>query len=408
MVEDLYRSETMLVRCIPGADESRWVVTFDNYGAGSGFDRPGFGEAFLASEGVSQISVLGHGNHWYQYADIALALTAARDRMAGADRVMTYGSSMGGYAAIRFAPALGAHCCLALSPQYSNDPARVPFEWRWRNDGAAIAWSPDVDGPIRSGVPTIVVADARREDAEHVRRIRDEIAVEVVGLAYTAHPVTTFLNAVGLLQRAIIDMVHDRFDVAAFRVDAQTRRRQSDVYLGELARLQPACRPRTAILLAKRAVALAVDSPLAHHVLGLRLAKAGDYAGALVHHNKAVEISAGSWSYALPYSEILAAVGRGEEAFAIADDLVSREPSLAPLNCWVGHLHWTQGRRAEARHHAARACALAPASRFYADNLALYHKPARQTLLRYARWVVRRLRGRARRHRYGSVARLRR
>ncbi len=48
-------------------------------------------------------------------------------------RVATFGNSMGGYGAIQFAGALGASSCLAISAQYSANPADVPEETRWRN-----------------------------------------------------------------------------------------------------------------------------------------------------------------------------------------------------------------------------------------------------------------------------------
>ena len=67
---DLYRSATLCVRACPGADGTRWVVTFDNYGADASLDRPGFGEQFLRSRGLSAIVVIGAGNDWYQYPDM--------------------------------------------------------------------------------------------------------------------------------------------------------------------------------------------------------------------------------------------------------------------------------------------------------------------------------------------------
>ncbi|WP_380788530.1 alpha/beta hydrolase [Sphingomonas sp. R86521] len=391
MAEDLYRSETLLVRCIPGTDQNRWVVTFDHHSAGPGFDRPGFAEAFLKDAGVSQIAVLGAGNHWYQYRDIGVALDVVRARIAGAAHVVTYGSSMGAYAAIRFAPRLGAHACLAVSPQYSVDPVVVPFEWRWPDDAKTIDWLPEWNGPIERGVRTVVIADARLDDAEHVRRIAADIPIESVSLAYIAHPATTYLNAAGLLQRAVIEMVEDRFDAATFRRDAHARRRQSDVYLGELARLQPASRSRTAIRIARRAVGVAPDSPLTHHVLGLRLGTSGQHGEALYHHQRAVEISERFWGYTLAYSEALAAIGRVDEAFVVAQDMVTRDPHLAPLHHWAGHLHWCQGRRPEAQYHAATACTLAPTNTFYASSLAQYHAPVRWAIARNARWVGRRI-----------------
>ncbi|MEQ9242446.1 hypothetical protein [Roseovarius indicus] len=50
----------------------------------------------------------------------------------GITETVTFGNSMGGYGAIVFAGRLGAKSCLAISPQYSVDPAVVPEEERWK------------------------------------------------------------------------------------------------------------------------------------------------------------------------------------------------------------------------------------------------------------------------------------
>ena len=49
----------------------------------------------------------------------------------GITETVTFGNSMGGYGAVIFAGALRAKSCLAISAQYSADPAVVPEEVRW-------------------------------------------------------------------------------------------------------------------------------------------------------------------------------------------------------------------------------------------------------------------------------------
>ena len=90
--------------------------------------------------------------------------TAARAAVPEGARVMTYGSSMGGYAALRFARALRADAILALSPQYSIDPAVVPWEDRWRQDGARIAWLPALAGPLDPNVRPLITSTCRTRD----------------------------------------------------------------------------------------------------------------------------------------------------------------------------------------------------------------------------------------------------
>ena len=219
------------------------------------------------------------------------------------------------------------------------------------------------------------MADSQREDAEHVRRIAAEIPIEHVGLAYSAHPIGTFLSASGLLQRAVVELVEDRFDLVAFRQEAEAGRRLSPIYVSELARLQPAWRPRTGIALARRALEMVPDSPLAHHILARRLDEAGMPEEALRAHARAMALGDGFSGYALPYSQTLFQTGNVREALSIAIQLVEDEPELAALQSWLADLYWFNGQREKARRHARFARDLAPGNRHYVTNFALYHLP---------------------------------
>jgi hypothetical protein len=107
--QTLYRSRDLLVRRVAAADMRRQVVTFDHYHGEDHFDRLAFGEAYLAANGIGAVHVLSRGNDWFHHADMDRALAAVHEAVAGAERVLAYGSSMGGYGAIRFADAIGAH-----------------------------------------------------------------------------------------------------------------------------------------------------------------------------------------------------------------------------------------------------------------------------------------------------------
>jgi tetratricopeptide (TPR) repeat protein len=375
-VVELYRSANLLVRCSPCENTLRWVVTFDNYGSPPGFDRPCFGEAFLAARGVSVISVLGKGNDWYQYPDTPLALDAVRRAVAGAERVVTYGSSMGGYAAIRFADAVGAHACLALSPQYSNDPAKVPFEWRWGQEARSLSWRPELDGVISCSIRPILVFDSANEDSRHAAMIARDVAVELVAIPYAAHPATTYLHAVGMLERIVFEVIDDRFDRAMFSREANAARRNSAIYISELARRQPSWRPRLGVALARMAVEKMPDSDLLLHVLAKRLTDAGEHDEALPLHARAVELSNGHIGYVLPYSMALAAAGQDEAALRLASGLAEENPDYAQFHGWLAHLYWKAGLAREAIRAITRARSLAPANGHYL-KAQLHYRSAR-------------------------------
>nr|WP_047167281.1 hypothetical protein [Sphingomonas sp. Y57] len=392
---EIYRSNTLLVRKRGGRCRKRWVVTFDHYGITGSFDRPGFGEEFLAARGISLITILGCGNDWYQYPDMGAALAAARSALLRADRVITYGSSMGGYAAIRFADALGAHGCLAVSPQYSNDPAKVPFEWRWPEDARRIDWRAEPDRPIRCAADPVIVYDPTIEDGEHVRRIACDMRCRAMPIRHAAHPATTFLGSTGLLPDLVLSVLDGSFALEPFRQRVMAARKTDPVYLCELARRQPDCRPRLGIALARRAVAAVPDVDLVHHVLATRLALAGQADEALAAHARACELSDEFWSYALPYVMALADAGERPAALALAKRLAVTWPEQAHVQHVLGHLLWLSGRTQEALKPARQAIRLAPGNAFY--RAALFRYRWRYAALpafagwRLLRWAAHRL-----------------
>jgi pimeloyl-ACP methyl ester carboxylesterase len=109
----------------------------------AGFDMPGFGQSFLRKHGINAVHVLVSRSHWYQTPEMEGALAFIRHIAKDYHRVVTYGSSMGGYAAIKFGPEVRANAAVAISPQYSIDPAKAPFEKRFLKYFRREAWTND-------------------------------------------------------------------------------------------------------------------------------------------------------------------------------------------------------------------------------------------------------------------------
>lgn len=375
-MKELFRSENLLVRCMPTADESRWVVTFDNYGLGPGFDREGFGETFLSGYGISAIHVLGRGDDWYQYPEIAQALESVRAGTQAARRVMTYGSSMGAYSAVRFADAVGATSTLALSPQYSLDPAKAPDEDRWVQDARRIKWLPEVDGPIRCSFKPVIIYDPVGPDGWHGRRIADDIEVSAVLLPHTAHPVAVYLDEVGLLKELVMDGLEGTLDVRAFQQEALRRRRNSANYFGELALRQPPGRPRTALALAHRAVELGPANGHALTGLARILRTQRAYPQALAVHRQLVEVSGRKHDYLIPYGDTLALSGDLTAAADVAREVLATMPHLARFQAWAAQIFWMGGAKEEALKAARNAMALDPDDPRHLNTFATYQAEA--------------------------------
>ena len=397
---DLYRSERIVVRQVATSDRDNWIVTFDNYSIGHGFDRPGFGQDWLRAQNISAIHVMGRGEDWYQYEDIAEALATVRAVVEGAPRVMTYGSSMGGYAAIRFADAVGAHSVLALSPQYTLDPEIAGHDRRWAQDARRIGWIKSLNGPLTTQSRVVVVYDPKGLDGWHGERIAADAAVTSIRLPYTAHPVTSYLSEIGVLAELVVRVLHDILDPVAFQRDARRRRIASGVYLGELAGAQPVHRRGTALALARSAVAA---NPVNHHArvnLARLLLQSGQQSEALTLFAGLVADSGRGLTYLVEHGRALAIVGNVGEARAIAMEVVANAGDVAHLHGWAAHICWLSGDTGEARRLIRHAVRLDPANPNYLRSAADYHfglhapdtaAPVRPTpWLHLARWIGRR------------------
>jgi tetratricopeptide (TPR) repeat protein len=361
-MQEIYRSDTLLVRVVPGRDRTGWIVSFDHFRNAPGFGERGFGEAFLRDEGLSAVHIMCSDNRWYQYPDTLLACAIARRAVAGADRVMAYGSSMGAYAAIRLGKAVGATATLAISPQYSIDSAKAPWEWRWNQYRDAIArtgWLEEIDGPITSDIIPHVAFDPADMDLRHIRRIEQDIPIRRIPLPYSGHPSTGYLGEVDLL-RPLLRAVHDGIDAVALMREERARRRTSSFYLGTLAARQPSNRLRTAIRLAELAVLRQPEGPIGYTNLAKLMTRAGRHGEAIAFHRKVTDMTGREGMYLPDYAEALAAAGDIQAAVAIAGETAAIFDGAAHIHHWYADMLWRAGLREAALTAARRAVEIDP------------------------------------------------
>ena len=213
---ELFRSAELVVRRVGRFSDDVLVITFDAYTHYNHLDRHGFGQTFLLNHSIDAVHVIGSRNNWYQYPEMPEAMAAIAHIAAGYRRVITYGSSMGGYAAIRYGGVAGGQTALAISPQFSVDPAVVPFERRWRDSIHKIdfilerSWTPPFIGSA------YVLCGRHTLDRRHCALIATRCRIVPVPIRKGGHRSAHPLAAHGLLQQAILDVAHGVFDSAAF------------------------------------------------------------------------------------------------------------------------------------------------------------------------------------------------
>jgi dienelactone hydrolase len=365
MNQILHRSDRLEVRRIEAGDGRRQVITFDSYHEQPGFDRRGFGEDYFAERGITAVHVMCATNDWFQYPEMPAVLARIRDAVGSAERVLSYGSSMGGYAALRFAAAVGAQAALALSPQFSVDRRQAPFENRWMQDQRRVRFLPELDRRF-DPVPVMVVAfDPRhRRDMLHIEKIEAALPVQSVRLPFAGHPCGPFLNDVALLDPLVQAALDGNVDAAAFSAAARRVRGRSPQWLAQLAGSQPDCRPRLSVSLAQRAADLAPDRAPILDALGLCLAAAGRFEEAIEAHRRALALEPVE-DYYWGLSKTYHAAGDLAGSLDVARLLQARSPHIARYHAWAAQLQSLTGNVEGQLADLRTALSLDPANRAY-------------------------------------------
>ena len=279
--ETLYASANLEVLRRAPHGSAIVVITFQSLVDAHEPPRGGFGEAFLDENGFDAIHVISRSNAWYQYADMPAALAAIAAAAGAATRV-TYGLSMGAYAAVRFARDLQADRAIAISPQYSIDPRAVPFEKRWSEFGAKIPFLWDWPPPDAGTGPEVAaIYDPHNLDIRHVALIAAHHPVRHIPVPYGGHPVTALLSEAGLLSGLILDLIRGTHDADAFETALAARSPQTAAFHAVQADALPWREKDRRLALHRRAAELAPDDRHIQRGYAVMLGAAGHHAEAL-------------------------------------------------------------------------------------------------------------------------------
>jgi hypothetical protein len=212
----LYRSAAFNVFAVlPELRRDVLVVSFMYHRPRPVLAAAGFGQHYMWTAGLDAVHVIPADNHWYQHAEMPAVLRAvdAFRRARGYARLVTYGFSMGAYAAVNFCGVLEASDAVALMPQATLDPALLPGETRWRREAAALRYTqhhlrPEAPAATRC----LVLYDPLYPlDAQHVRLISAVRRVEAVPLRFNLHRAPP----VAVMQAALLGAAEGAPDVAA-------------------------------------------------------------------------------------------------------------------------------------------------------------------------------------------------
>jgi Tetratricopeptide repeat len=325
---ELFASQNLRVRLVGGFGRDRLVVTFLPFNDPGHREERGFGELFFEKRQIDAIHFTPADNSWYQYPELPEAAALVRGVAAGYRKIVTYGSSMGGYGAIRFGALVGASDTLAISPQFSIDPTIAPFERRWPGEAASIDYTLE----RQLGSPFVgrafVVYDPCSVDRAHVELYRRTTAVVDLPLVNAGHLATWILSDLGLLERLVLDVLGERLEPAGFIAEARRRRRESSWFFVALA--EKSRHPRRRLTLARRACDMAPPEPVHLLTEATALAELGELAQAAAVLDRALRLVPGSVQLRCYLAHVLELAGDLEGALRLLRDLLAEHPGLAP------------------------------------------------------------------------------
>ncbi|RCW82430.1 HEAT repeat domain-containing protein [Paracoccus lutimaris] len=200
---------------------ARLAVSFDHGRPQmrGGFTKPKYPH-FAEQLGIDALTVQTAWRDWFiseRSATLAEVLAdATRDRA----EVICTGFSMGGYGALLYSAACHAKRVLAVSPQYSIDPAVAPFDAKRHQKFARIGrpmpcpqeWGDPQVGGLLLYDPAIAA------DRAHMQLItRAFPRLMTIALPHGGHPATGVIAAYGGIGRVARMVATDQIDASAIR-----------------------------------------------------------------------------------------------------------------------------------------------------------------------------------------------
>lgn len=214
-----------------GVPNGGLFVTFGHFRDDRGGFEPARPVAHALRGGWASLRLQSRRNDWFINPDTG----ALADRLArlasGFDRRVALGFSMGGYAAMRFSGALALDLAVLVSPQFSIDPGRVPFDPRYRAEAAG--FDPglgDLDAHGPADLDGLVLFDPFQDlDRKHAAMIAARFpGLLSCRLGFAGHPATRVLREAGLFgpfRALLLDWRATRAGVTGLHRKARARSR---------------------------------------------------------------------------------------------------------------------------------------------------------------------------------------
>ncbi|MFT4012957.1 MAG: hypothetical protein QM682_06035 [Paracoccus sp. (in: a-proteobacteria)] len=261
--ETLHQDARHRIALFRGAGDGRLAVVSFEHGRGEamrGFAPPSC-PRFAQRLGIDALVVQTARRDWFLSPKSAMLAQALTRATASYAEVTATGFSMGGYAALLYSAACRARRVMAVSPQYSIDPAVAPFDPARHGKFARIGQPmPTPESRGDTGIGGLLIYDPSiTADRAHAALIHAGFpGLTAVALPHGGHPATSLVGEAGGVGRLAEMVVRDRIDVPAIRHMHRAARRGSASYR---LRLAEAALPRHPERAARELHALAAQGP---------------------------------------------------------------------------------------------------------------------------------------------------
>ncbi|WP_321447991.1 hypothetical protein [uncultured Cohaesibacter sp.] len=194
------------------------VFAFDNMAsAGPIENRKGWGYDFIRSQSINVVSFLEtRSTAWYRpssFLEFLDELEQVIDFSKFSSRI-SYGGSMGGYAAGAFASRLNCDAAILLNPVSSLSKELAPWETRFEI-AKKVNWSSSYHDAAEGivGVPHVyLVADSLHSlDLKHIKRFERACpSCEFYRFPGVGHGIAVHMHALGVLKPFVLDIFNSR------------------------------------------------------------------------------------------------------------------------------------------------------------------------------------------------------
>ncbi|MBF8765971.1 hypothetical protein IR009_12130 [Pseudomonas putida] len=199
----VYEDDFVRVICKAGQSDFM-LVTFGNLinlADGMRF----FGDTPAEKLNLSCIGFMAKSPNWFPKESVSKAIDAVNYLLNEASEIITYGGSMGGYAAIKYSSALRAKLVIAFCPQWTIDKG----ECDGRNPGFQEYFEPSlermgIESNDISGRVFLFFDPKHANDSYHAEMIRSKaLAVEYIYVRSVGHLVTGALSGTSNMEKMI-------------------------------------------------------------------------------------------------------------------------------------------------------------------------------------------------------------